>query len=145
MTRRSLTAAEAAVLEAHLPAGLTDDMRELAWCLFAALAERDARAGSASPQGPWLAVLHTMAQVAVQQLQQVCAQLGGRAMYLPKGLMVFLSARDEQLCAQFRGNNHLALARQYGLTEMRVRQILSAWQAEQLRSRQGRLPGIDEP
>ena len=55
-----------------------------------------------------------------------------------------LSARDRQMCAKFRGNNYFALAREYGLTEMRVRQIVDAWQREQFLRRQGRLPGLGD-
>ena len=47
------------------------------------------------------------------------------------------------MCAKFRGNNYFALAREYGLTEMRVRQIVGAWQQEQFLRRQGQLPGLD--
>ena len=38
-----ITAAEAQVLEAHLPQGLTEQMREVALCLFEALAVADGR------------------------------------------------------------------------------------------------------
>ena len=37
------------------------------------------------------------------------------------------------------------LAREYGLTEMRVRQIVDTWQRECFARRQGRLPGLDGP
>mgnify|MGYP002151237351 CR=1 FL=1 len=56
---------------------------------------------------------------------------------------VALTARDREMCARFRGNNYFALAREYGLTEMRVRQIVGAWQQEQFLRRQGQLPGLD--
>lgn len=48
------------------------------------------------------------------------------------------------MCGEFRGDNYDFLARKYGLTEMRVRQIVNDWQKEQFRVRQGRLPGIDD-
>ena len=57
--------------------------------------------------------------------------------------VIVLSARDREMCARFRGNNYFALAREYGLTEMRVRQIVGAWQQEQFLRRQGQLPGLD--
>ena len=43
MTMPKLTAAEVQVLDAHLPAGLTDDMRDMALCLFEALVTLDSR------------------------------------------------------------------------------------------------------
>ena len=66
-------------------------------------------------------------------------------MYLAKGVAMHLSARDRELCAKFRGNNYRELAREYGLTEMRVRQIVDTWQRECFARRQGRLPGLDGP
>ena len=141
---RRLTAAEAAVLDAHLPVGLTEEMRDVAWCLFEAMALMDSRAGAEQPGPVWLGVLHAMARVATAQLQHLAQQKGGKAIYLAKGLAVFLSARDLQMCGEFRGDNYDFLARKYGLTEMRVRQIVNDWQKEQFRVRQGRLPGIDD-
>ena len=35
------------------------------------------------------------------------------------------------------------LAKKYDLTEMRVRQIVGAWQIERFRSLQGTLPGLE--
>ena len=117
---KRMTAAEAAVLDAQLPAGLTEEMKDVAFCLFEA-----------------------MANVAVRQLQHLADKKGGKAIYLAKGLAVYLSARDLAMCAEFRGNNYDVLAKKYDLTEMRVRQIVSAWQLERLRSLQGTLPGLE--
>lgn len=137
-----ITAAEAQVLEATLPQGLTEPMREVALCLFEALALQDDRAGSAHPDDGWRAQLQRLAQQVLAQLAHMAAQLGGGAIYLAKGVAVQLSARDREMCAQFRGNNYAQLARSYGLTEMRVRQIVDAWQREKFLSRQGALPGL---
>ena len=68
---RRLTAAEAAVLDVHLPAGLTEEMRDVAWCLFEAMALMDSRAGAQQPGPVWLGVLHAMARVATAQLQHL--------------------------------------------------------------------------
>jgi len=138
-----ITEAEAQVLEATLPAGLTEQMREVALCLFEALALQDGRAGSKHPCDDWRAALVQLAQQALAQLQHLAAQLGGSAIYLAKGVAVHLSARDRAMCAEFRGNNYFALARKYDLTEMRVRQIVGAWQQERYLARQGQLPGLD--
>lgn len=139
---KHMTAAEAAVLDAQLPAGLTDEMRDVALCLFEAMVLTDARVGQAQPDAHWLQVLGAMARVAVLQLQHLANQKGGRAIYLAKGLAVFWSARDRVMCEEFRGNYDV-LADKYDLTPMRVRQIVGAWQLEQFRGRQGQLPGLD--
>lgn len=108
-----------------LPAGLTEEMRDVAWCLFEAMALLDSRRARQPGPGngwacctPWRAFARTA----------LAAEKGGKAIYLAKGVAAYLSARDLQMCGEFRGNNYDALARKWGLTEMRVRQIVSAWQ-----------------
>ena len=76
------------------------------------------------------------------QLQNLCDEMGGAPLYLAKGVAVHLSARDRRMCEEFRGD-YKVLAKKYGLTEMRVRQIVSAWQLERFRSLQGTLPGLE--
>ncbi|MDO5623795.1 MAG: Mor transcription activator family protein [Pseudomonadota bacterium] len=134
-----MSPAEAAVLDALLPTELTPDMRTVATCLYEALVLHDARAGCRAPVGDWLAQLQGWARQACMQLQHLAEQLGGRATYLAKGVAVHLSARDREMCGRFRGNNYRELAAAYGLTEMRVRQIVDAWQRERFARRQGRL------
>lgn len=140
--RRRLTAAEAAILDAMLTPGLTDEMRDVAFCLFEAMVLTDSRAGSAAPGPDWLFVLQSMARTAVIQLQHLAREKGGKAIYLAKGVVAMLTARDREMCAKFRGNYDV-LAREYNLTPMRVRQIVDTWRYEQFLERQGRLPGVD--
>ena len=142
MAERHVTEAELAVLEAMLPDGLTPDMRGVAQCLFTALALQDPRVGQAQPMGAWLAMLQAMAQAVLVQLQCLCTEMGGAAIYLAKGVAVHLSARDRKMCSEFRGD-YKVLARKHGLTEMRVRQIVDAWQRERYLARQHGLPGLD--
>lgn len=136
-----LTTAEAAALDAVLPPGMTEDMREVAWCLFEALAAGDARAGSAAPDGPWLAQLQAWAQQVERQISNLADKKGGYSMYVPKLVSARLSPRDRQMCAEFRGD-YKALARKYHLTPMRVRQIVDAWQRERFARAQSQLPGL---
>jgi len=144
MSNRAITAAELAVLETRLPPGLAEGMRELALCLFEALVLASGTAGQAAPSGAWLAQLQVLADLVLTQLQHLSNELGGRGnIYIAKGLSVQLSARDRAMCARFRGNNYRELARQEGLTEVRVRQIVDAWQREQYLGRQSSLPGLD--
>lgn len=144
MPQPHLTAAEAAMLDAVLPPGLTEDMRDVALCLFEAAVLQDGRAGQAQPAGEWAAELQRIARLALVQLQHLAREKGGRAVYLAKGIAAHLSGRDREMCAKFRGNNYRQLADEYDLTEMRVRQIVDAWQREQYLRRQGQLPGLDD-
>lgn len=139
---KHMTTAEAAVLDAQLPAGLTDEMRDVALCLFEAMVLTDQRAGQAYPDAGWRQVLGYMARVAAIQLQHLAEQKGGRAIYLAKGVAVHLTERDRRMCEEFRGDYDV-LAKRYDLTPMRVRQIVGTWQLEQFRRRQGQLPGLD--
>ena len=141
MKRKSLTAAEIGVMEAALPTGLTDDTRDLALCLFEGLALQDERAGHPVPQPGWAEQLGAWARQVLGQLQHLAAEKGGMTIYLAKGIAVHLSARDREMCAKFRGD-YRVLAREYGLTEMRVRQIVDTWQRERYLARQQGLDGI---
>jgi len=145
LPRRFVSAAELAVLEAQLPPGMAEGMRDLALCLFEALVLQDPRAGTPAPAGDWQLQLSSWAQQVLAQLQHLAQEMGGRGgLYIAKGLIAQLSARDHEMCGKFRGNNYRELAHEYGLTEMRVRQIVDAWQREQFTTRQGRLPGLDD-
>ena len=64
---------------------------------------------------------------------------GGQPIYLPKGAQYEFSRRDLELFERFNGSNHAALARDYGLTVVRIYQIVKAVRAELVRKRQGAL------
>ena len=143
MTERNMTVAEAAILDGLLPAGMTPDMRDVAMCLYEALVLHDQRAGQTAPAADWQQQLVTWANQVLMQLQRLADQNGGHPLYIAKGIAVHLTARDRTICNGFKGNNYRELARAYGLTEMRVRQIVDAYQREQFLRRQGNLPGFD--
>ncbi len=140
--RRFMSAAEASGLEAALPPGLTADMRDVALCLFEALVLTDPRAGAPQPDPAWQGQLGTWTTQVLMQMQHLANEKGGAAIYFAKGVAMHLSSRDREMCGKFRGNNYRDLAREYGLTEMRVRQIVDAWQRERFLARQSSLPGI---
>lgn len=50
---------------------------------------------------------------------------GGVQIYLPKGLVQKLSLRDAEIRSKFTGFNSAQLAIEYGLTDMRIRQIIA--------------------
>lgn len=142
--RRFVSSPEMVVLEQLLPPGMAEGMRDLALCLYEALVLGDQRAGSTAPTAEWTAQLDGWAHQVLAQLQHLAQEMGGRGgIYIAKGLIAQLSARDREMCAKFRGNNYRELAREYDLSEMRVRQIVDAWQRELFHSRQGLLPGLE--
>lgn len=143
MTERHVSQAELQVLESQLPEGLTPSMRDVALCLFGALVLDDERCGSNHVDGDWLVQLQAWAAQAAMQLQHLADNIGGSApVYFAKGVAVHLSARDRKMCSEFRGDYKI-LARKYGLTDMRVRQIVDAWQRARFLERQQGLPGLD--
>jgi Mor family transcriptional regulator len=80
-----------------------------------------------------------MALLALRQTERLCAELGGMNFYMNKGLRYRASLRDREMFARFNGRNYDELARAYGLTPMRVRQIIAAMLAEETARRQGKL------
>lgn len=142
MDEPRITQAELTVLEAMLPDGLTPDMRDVAQCLYEAVVLADPRCGQSPTLDEWGVQLQIWAQMALMQLQHLANQKGGVAVYLAKGVTAHLSARDRKMCSEFRGD-YQVLARKYNLTEMRVRQIVDAWQRAQFLTRQQGLPGLD--
>ncbi len=142
MDEPHITESELQVLEAMLPEGLTPDIRCVAFCLFEAPVLADPRCGQHPTQNEWGDQLTAWASLALMQLQHLANEKGGVVMYLAKGVTAHLSARDRKMCAEFRGDYKL-LARKYNLTEMRVRQIVDAWQRAQFLGRQQGLPGLD--
>lgn len=64
---------------------------------------------------------------------------GGAVRYIPKGVSYDLSRRDKKIYQDFTGANHRELARQHGLTEMRIYQIIKTARAAHLKKTQGDL------
>lgn len=71
--------------------------------------------------------------------EHIRQEWGGQMQYIPKGMLFELSQRDMEIFEKFRGDNYSQLAREYDLTEVRVRQIVNAVRAEEMRKRQGGL------
>jgi Mor family transcriptional regulator len=65
--------------------------------------------------------------------------LGGRDMYIPNGERLKDALRDIRIWRQFKGNNLEQLAREYGLTERRVSQIIAEQRAAFVARKQRRL------
>jgi Mor family transcriptional regulator len=65
------------------------------------------------------------AEVALSVAEHVRKNIGGVATYIPRGMIYELTLRDREIWKDFKGDNYAALARQYDMTEMRVRQIIA--------------------
>jgi Mor family transcriptional regulator len=74
---------------------------------------------------PMVKLEHAIAaEVALGVAEHVRKNIGGVATYIPRGIGYDLSVRDREMFQKFNGTNYHELAREYGLTEMRVRQIM---------------------
>jgi len=132
-----VTAGDLAPLEAVMDPAYPDRLREIAEHLFLQLLEEEDAA-------PDPARAHQMAQIALRQTERLSINLGGGNFYMHKGVSFRLTPRNREMCARFTGNNYDALALAYGLSDMRVRQIVNAWQVERFMHRQETLPGVEE-
>ena len=65
------------------------------------------------------------AEMALGVTEHVRKNIGGVATYIPRGMAYELSIRDKKIYEKFNGENYHALAREFEMTEMRVRQIVT--------------------
>jgi Mor family transcriptional regulator len=63
-------------------------------------------------------------QISIMLVFQLLRNMGGGSIYLPNGFGIRGRERDAQIAKEFNGDNVRTLAKKYGVTEMRVRQIL---------------------
>lgn len=109
-----------------------ENLRTVAEWLFVQAAEDEEPAPSAQR-------LDQLALLALRQTERLSTEIGGAALYLNKGIRYRATLRDRDMYERFNGRNYDELARAYGLTSMRVRQIISAMLADDLARRQGKL------
>jgi Mor family transcriptional regulator len=76
---------------------------------------------------------------AFKMVEALRSQVGGGAIYFPMGMHYQLSIRDEEIWAKFKGNNIPALAIEYGLSQMQIRNILAVARARDTAKRQSNL------
>lgn len=60
---------------------------------------------------------------------EIASYLGGRQIYLPRGAHLKARLRGDQIFREFSGANKSELARRYGLTEVRIQQIIQEHRA----------------
>lgn len=124
-----------APLHALLEPNYPDNLRMVAEWLFVQAVEDDDASGlplCAERLGKW-------AMLALRQTERLSAECGGLNLYVNRGVRYRASLRDREMYARFNGCNYDELARTYGLTSMRVRQIVGTMLAEDLGRRQGKL------
>lgn len=119
------------VLNDALPEGLHPTLVEMAEQMFLALVE-DAEAVQVLGKP-------RLAQIVADQVDRVALRCGGGQFYLPKGLALKLSQRDREIFDRFNGRNKRELAREYGVTEMRIDQIVAAVRRAEFERRQGKI------
>ena len=78
-------------------------------------------------------------EAALAIAEEARKELGGGHIYLPKGKEWELSRRDRSIWQRFRGDNYAQLAREEGLTEMRIRQIIERCRRADQKTRQADL------
>ena len=74
--------------------------------------------------------------LAMRIAEAVRHEFGGTTPYWPKNYNPQLLQRDKELYARFNGHNYHELAKIYGLSEMRVRQIIERCRAADRTARQ---------
>ena len=83
-------------------------------------------------------------EIARDCAHDICSRHGGGFMYVPKDLEFELTKRDREIFERFNGANLHELVEQYKVTHTRIYQIVAQVRADELRKRQGRLPGLDD-
>ncbi len=73
---------------------------------------------------------------------RVRQQAGGGRAYIAKGTYYEAELRAQEIYARFNGRNGHHLAREFDLTEERVRQICTERMLAERAARQGQLPGL---
>lgn len=75
-----------------------------------------------------------LAVCVVHAVYRMATELGGNAVYVPKGVKPVSNQKKRAIADAFKGHNHAELALTHGVTQARVRQIL----AEQSKATRGK-------
>lgn len=118
----SVTPDQMAVLDGLIPAVWPEVWHDFARVFFLGLLNA----------GEVTAPIEALARTALEQVRTLGFQLGGSQPYIPRGTHLARAEAAEAICREFRGKNHGELAAKYGISESRVRGVLS--EAKQRRS-----------
>lgn len=122
-----------APLHALLDPAYPENLRMVAEWLFVQLVEDETELPISADR------LSALALLALRQTERLSAEIGGMNFYLNKGVRYRATLRDREMFERFNGRNYDELSRIYGLTPMRVRQIIGAMMIDEVSRRQGRL------
>ncbi len=126
-----VTAQDLAPVTALLGPDLPELLREATEVLYLQLVEEE----EASPDALRCTRL---AQIALAQVVRLSEKIGGTQPYWPSARYFSLTARNREMCAEFKGD-YTALSRKYKLSDMQVRNIVDLWQKEKFFARQSSL------
>ncbi len=129
MTERPDLAGLLALLDAGLPDDLNATLREVVGALFLHLVEDGELVDALG--------LDRLAEIAIGQMDRLSFDLGGASFYLPKGIGCKLSVRDREIGERYNGRNKHLLAREFGVSDMRIDQIYKRWRQAEMAKRQG--------
>lgn len=73
---------------------------------------------------PSIAETHKLAEYAVLQTHQLAQDFGGHQFYMPKGVHFNAQKMAENVRREYRGTNLRQLSIKWGVSEMRIRQIV---------------------
>lgn len=111
------TVSDLAPIEAFFLVGDSEDLQNMARCLFLGL--------KADPVVVKSMKNSEIAQLAVKQIELISAELGGRGMYVTKDFNKKMKQRNLKIVSEYTGSNVPALSRRYGVSDMRIHQILT--------------------
>lgn len=124
-------AADLAPVNAVVGPDLPELLRETTEVLYLQLVDEEESKPSA-------ARCARLAQIALAQVVRLSELIGGTQPYWPSVKYFALTARNREMCAEFRGD-YTKLARKYKLSEIQVRNIVDLWQKEKFLARQNSL------
>jgi len=138
MNKRPLTLAELQPLLQLIPEKYPSTWNSIATALYSGMVQmmNTHRASAPLEHGETLMV----ARMSLELTQILADAIGGDTIYIPTGHAMRADETARQVLMAFRGNNHSDVARQFGITTSRVRQILRQYQREEFEKRQGKLP-----
>jgi len=109
------------------PAGYPEALQLIALAVYSSLSARKTEHQAA-------------AEAAFAASESVRQQIGGAKIYIPKGEYYEADRRADEIYQRFNGRNSASLAREYDLSEERIRQICAERMLAERAARQGNLP-----
>ena len=128
-------------LEAMFAPSYPQTLRDLATCMFMEMLARSADL----PPHPARAGL--LARLALDLTNRISQDFGGNGLYIHKAVSFHLSKRNWEMFELYDNQRwtYKSLGLKFGMSEVHARNIIQACLEEELKRRQGRLPGLDDP